>query len=329
MMAMADLIPVLIFAVTLAVILAIFVGGGSKRQLEKRVSRVTNRAGAKPVSIDRTGPSLLFGESAQQGLLGQLERKLVRIIPRPAALRLKLARAGLALSPGRFTVISAGFGLVLGAVVMVVKDTPVIAIATGFIAAFGLPNMFLSWRIRRRQLRFVALFPEAVELMVRGLKSGVPVNQTIASVGTEIQDPVGIEFRRVADSAAVGISLVDALWEAARRVEAAEFRFFIVAMTVQRETGGNLAETLENLADILRKRLQMRLKVKAMSSEARSSAAIIGVLPFAMFGILTSINPDYMMKLVLDTRGQIMAGSGLLLMLLGAVVMAKMVKFEI
>ena len=149
------------------------------------------------------------------------------------------------------------------------------------------------------------------------------------SVGTEIGDPVGIEFRRVADSAALGVSLIDALWEAAKRIDTPEFRFFVVAITIQRETGGNLGETLENLAEILRKRLQMQLKVKALSSEARSSAMIIGALPFAMFGILMALNRDYAMKLITDPRGEMMLGAGLFLMFLGIVMMSKMVKFEV
>jgi len=324
-----DLIPALIFAVVLALVplvLALVSRSGHSRR--RRLNRITDRFGTKTAAADHDGPSLL-SEGARSGFLGQIERTLVQLLPRPAALRQKLIRAGLNPSPGRFATFAAAFGVIVGASVMVTRHAPLLALAAAVVGALGLPNIWLSLRIGRRRKRFVALFPEAVDLMVRGLKSGVPVTQTIVSVGTEIQDPVGIEFRRVSDSAALGVALIDGLWDAAKRIETAEFHFFVVALTIQQETGGNLAETLENLADILRRRLQMQLKVKAMSSEARSSAMIIGVLPFAMFGILTAINPDYMLKLVTDPRGLMMAGIGLSLMFLGIVVMARMVKFEI
>jgi tight adherence protein B len=244
-------------------------------------------------------------------------------------LRLKLVRAGLDVSPGRFATLSVLVGLMAGGLAMMTGQAPLPALAAAIVGALGLPNFYLARRIGGRKKRSIALFPEAVDLMVRGLKSGVPVTQTIVSVGQEIQDPIGIEFRRVADSAALGVPLIDALWEAANRIDTAEFRFFVVALTIQRETGGNLGETLENLSDILRRRLQMQLKVKALSSEARSSAVIIGILPFAMFGILMLLNPDYALKLVTDPRGMMMAGAGLFLMFLGVVVMARMVRFEI
>jgi tight adherence protein B len=327
MIAPDDLVPALIFgAVLVAVMLAVAVmpGGG---KAGKRAQKITKRFGAKKAT-EITGPSVLT-EAAAPGLLGQIERALLQIVPRPAALRLKLARAGIAATPGRFAAIAAGLCIAVVAAVFAFGQPLVLGIALGVAAGLGLPNVYLSWRIGRRRKRFIMLFPEAVELMVRGLKSGVPVTQTIISVGEEIQDPVGPEFRRVADSAAVGVTLIDALWDTARRIDVAEFRFFVVALTIQRETGGNLGETLENLADILRKRLQMQLKVKALSSEARSSAFIIGILPFVLFGILFTLNRAYVMRLIDDPRGLMMLGAGLFMMSLGAFVMSRMVKFEI
>jgi tight adherence protein B len=323
-----DLIPALIFAVVLTLVpLVLAVVSRLSRKRNRRLDRITGRFAAKAAEAEASASFLSDGASA--GLLGAIERALLQILPRPAALRLKLVRAGMELSPGRFAAIAVLLGIVVGGLLTAAKDAPLLGLAAGIVAALGLPNVYLSLRIARRKKRFVALFPEAVDLMVRGLKSGVPVTQTIISVGHEMQDPVGIEFRRVADSAALGVSLIDALWEAANRVDTPEFRFFVVALTIQRETGGNLAETLENLSDILRKRLQMQLKVRALSSEARSSAMIIGILPFALFGILMALNYDYAMKLFSDPRGMLMSGIGLFMMFLGAVVMARMVKFEI
>jgi len=324
-----NLIPALIFAAVLTLLpLALAMISRLGRKRNQRLSRITRRFAAHGVASEPTGPSLLT-DGASAGLLGQIERALLQFLPRPAALRLKLIRAGLELSPGRFATFAALCGVIVGGLIMASGHAPLLAFATAVVGAFGLPNFYLSLRIAKRKKRFVALFPEAVDLMVRGLKSGVPITQTIVSVGHEISEPIAGEFRRVADSAALGVPLIDALWDAAKRIDTAEFRFFVVALTIQRETGGNLAETLENLSDILRRRLQMQLKVKALSSEARSSATIIGILPFAMFGILLLLNPDYGMKLVTDPRGMMMAGAGLFLMFLGIVVMARMVKFEI
>jgi tight adherence protein B len=323
------LVPALIFAFVLAlVLLAMTSFPRASRKQSRRISRIASRFGAKTAAPEPAGPSLI-SDGASAGLLGQFERALLQLLPRPAALRLKLVRAGLELSPGRFAAIAVLLGIVAGGLVTAARHAPLLGLAAGIVAMLGLPNAYLALRIGRRKKRFVTLFPEAVDLMVRGLKSGVPVTQTIISVAEEIGDPIGGEFRRVADSAGLGVPLIDALWDAANRIDTPEFRFFVVALTIQRETGGNLGETLENLADILRKRLQMQLKVKALSSEARSSAMIIGVLPFAMFGILMLLNPDYAMKLVTDPRGMMMAGAGLFLMFLGVVVMARMVKFEI
>lgn len=165
--------------------------------------------------------------------------------------------------------------------------------------------------------------------MVRGLKSGLPISETIINVGEEMPDPVGIEFRNIADAVRLGTTMDDALWDVAKRLDLPEFRFFTISLAVQRETGGNLGETLANLGDILRKRLTMRAKVKAMSSEARASAYIIGSLPFIMFGILMLMNPEYVMLLVTDPRGIMMTGVGFVMLGMGVGVMCKLVRFDI
>src|SRR5262249_28054253 len=145
--------------------------------------------------------------------------------------------------------------------------------------------------------KFTKLFPEAIGLMVRGIKSGLPIAETFVIVGQEVPDPVGEEFRRVSDQIRLGQQIEQALWDSAKRVGTPEVQFLVVSLSVQKETGGNLAETLENLDTILRRRRQMKLKIRAMSSEARASAAIIGALPFIMLGVLAGLNPEYISKL--------------------------------
>jgi tight adherence protein B len=140
---------------------------------------------------------------------------------------------------------------------------------------------------------------------------------------------VGKEFRDISDRVKFGQPLDEALWETARRLDTAEFKFFVISISVQRETGGNLSEALGNLSDILRRRRQMGLKIKAMSSEAKASAIILGSLPFIMFGIIFALNPEYEMALFTDPRGQMMLGVGIAIMSFGVLVMNKMIKFEI
>jgi tight adherence protein B len=142
-------------------------------------------------------------------------------------------------------------------------------------------------------------------------------------------DPVGREFRLITDAIKFGTTLEKALWDASDRLGIQEFKFFVISLSVQKETGGNLGETLANLSDILRRRHQMKLKIKAMSSEARASAMILGSLPFIMFGIIFLLNTDYAMDLFTDPRGRAMLVAVLLIMGMGILVMRKMVRFEI
>src|SRR3546814_211955 len=165
--------------------------------------------------------------------------------------------------------------------------------------------------------------------MVRGLRSGLPISETIGVVASEVQGPIGIEFQSVSDKMKIGRTMEAALQETADRLGTPEFQFFVITLAIQRETGGNLAETLANLADVLRKRAQMKLKIRAMSSESKASAYIIGALPFIVFGIIYFINPDYMGDFFIDERLMIAGGGGLIWMSIGAMIMAKMINFEI
>ncbi len=155
------------------------------------------------------------------------------------------------------------------------------------------------------------------------------MTESIRSVGEEFHGPVGEEFRFVSDRVKLGQQIDEALSEVSNRIDLPDFKFFVIALSVQRETGGNLSEALENLSDILRRRRQMVLKVKALSSEAKASALIIGSLPFIMFLILHMVSHDYVQTLFTDPRGNMMLGVGLGFMVVGVGVMMKMVKFEI
>jgi len=199
----------------------------------------------------------------------------------------------------------------------------------GVVVGVGIPHLVIGIMGGRRRNKFNALFPEGIDLIVRGLKSGLPVSESIRVVGQEISDPVGVEFREVSDQIKFGKSLTDAMWSVAPRIDTPEFRFFIISLSIQQETGGNLAETLENLGQVLRKRKTLKLKIKALSSEAKASAYIIGSLPFLMFGILMMLNYGYASQLYTDPRGIILVGCGFVSYAIGIGTMAKMVRFDV
>jgi tight adherence protein B len=252
-----------------------------------------------------------------------------RFIPNPALLRLRLDKTGKNWSVGHYFLVSAGL-LVVTLLGLLMKGMPMLLAV--FVSAFvgiGLPHMVVSKKIKKRLNQFTAKFPDAIELMVRGLRSGLPISETMGVVAEELPGPVGVEFRGVVDKMKIGRSMEVALQESADRLGTPEFQFFVISLAIQRETGGNLAETLGNLADVLRKRAAMKLKIKAMSSESKASAYIVGALPFIVFGLIWFINNDYMAKFFVDERLMIAGGGGLIWMGVGVFIMSRMVNFEI
>ena len=203
------------------------------------------------------------------------------------------------------------------------------AAIVGVAAGLVLPRMFLNMLGKRRIAQFIARFPDALELLVRGLRAGLPIAETMGAVATEIDGPIGSEFQAVSDRMKIGRTLEAALQETADRLGTAEFQFFVITLAIQRETGGNLAETLSNLAEVLRKRMQMKLKIAAMSSESKASAYIIGSLPFIVFALITFISPTYMGSFFTDQRLMIAGVGGMVWMSIGAFVMRQMINFEI
>jgi tight adherence protein B len=192
-----------------------------------------------------------------------------------------------------------------------------------------MPHAAINFMVNRRKERFTTRFPEGLDIIVRGLRAGLPIAESIVNARSEVPEPVKTVYGYIADGVNIGQNLEDAIADAAKLLDTPELKFFAVSLSVQRETGGNLAETLANLADILRRRRQMKLKVKAMSSEARASAYILGSLPFIMFGLIFFVNTDYAMELFTDPRGMVMVGIGIFMMTLGVLIMIKMVNFEI
>lgn len=305
--------------------MAVTVGSGDRRRISNRVNKVTGRS--RDLSVTDSARMADLRLKDHENGKGSWQR----LLPKAQLLRVRLKRTGYNITPAQYLMICAGLAGIVGVATHITLGFggPAFAIAIGVTVGMGLPHMVVGMLVKGRRMKFINDFPEAIDLIVRGLKSGLPVTESMKSVSVEIPDPVGREFRFITEQLAIGKTLDEALWAAAENVGAPEFRFFVVSMSVQRETGGNLSETLENLADILRKRRQMKLKVRALSSEARASALILGILPFAMFTIIYLVNAGYLNTLFTDTRGLVMLGFGLTWLAIGFGVMAKMVRFEV
>ncbi|MGF1592096.1 MAG: type II secretion system F family protein [Kiloniellaceae bacterium] len=310
----------------LTLFLLIFGGNSAEKQTRRRIDRI--RESNAPKLTPQQMVSIRRASSDSGNAL--LDSLIQHLVPRPELIRLRLASTGLRLSLGKYLMICLLLGLCTFAIIFYLEVVPpLVAVLFGLFAAIMLPHVVIGFLVARRRTKFIAHFPEAIDLMVRGLRSGLPITESIRTAGAEIVDPVGMELRQVTDSVRLGAKLEEALWETSRRLDIQEFNFFTVALAIQSETGGNLAETLANLSDVLRRRRQLKLKIKALSSEAKASAYIIGSLPFVMALLIFLVNPTYIADLWIDPRGAFLVFLGFCSFAVGIVVMYKMVKFEI
>jgi tight adherence protein B len=282
---------------------------------------------------ERHGDALVVAEAQMRRISNNRDTKMDlafgRILPNPELLAKRLAMTGKDWTVGQYGMATAGIALTI-AVLMLVRGMPILlALLFGLFVGVGLPHLVVGKTIQRRIGKFTAKFPDAIELLVRGLRSGLPISETIGVVGQELDGPVGEEFRSVSDKMKIGRTMDAALQETADRLGTPEFQFFVITIAIQRETGGNLAETLANLANVLRMRGQMKLKIKAMSSESKASAYIIGALPFIVFALIWFINGTYMQRFFVDERLMVIGMGGMVWMAIGAFIMAKMINFEI
>ncbi|HEX8302913.1 type II secretion system F family protein [Sphingomonas sp.] len=324
-----ELMPVLMLGggalAVLALMMFAFSGPSAERAGSRRLSGIKDR---NVVSV--------AGANAMETQLRRVTRgstradiNAARFLPNPALLQKRLNMTGKNWTLSKYLLATGGLVVVVTGLLFL-QGLPIwLALALGMFVGLGLPHKTVGFFIKRRIGKFTAKFPDAIELLVRGLRSGLPITETMSVVGAEVDGPVGEEFRSVSDKMKIGRTLDAALQETADRLGTPEFQFFVITIAIQRETGGNLAETLANLADVLRKRSQMKLKIKAMSSESKASALIVGCLPFVVFTMVWFINNGYMMNFFRDERLMVAGGGGLVWMALGAWIMAKMVNFEI
>ena len=311
-------------AMTLALLVAALTGPSGNKAQKRRIEALRERHG---------GPLMGTAEDKLRRITNAQDTRMdsfaARFLPNPALLKKRLNQTGKDWSVGKYALINVLMAVIGGGLLLVQGAPPLLALTAGLMFGIGLPHFWVGMMIKRRIKEFTARFPDAIELLVRGLRAGLPISETLGVVASELPGPVGEEFRMVTDKMKIGRTMEAALQETADRLGTPEFQFFCITLAIQKETGGNLAETLGNLAEVLRKRAQMKLKIKAMSSESKASAYIVGSLPFIVFGLIFMINKPYMANFFQDERLMIAGLGGLVWMSIGAFIMAKMVNFEI
>jgi tight adherence protein B len=240
----------------------------------------------------------------------------------------KLKQAGLSITVPQFWMAGGGFGLVILAAALLAHLHPIVALLLAAASGLGLPQWGLGFLAQQRTNKFTLAFSDAMDIIVRGIKSGLPVHDCLKIIGRETPQPLAGEFVRLVENIGMGMSLDQGLEKLHEHMPTPEVRFFSIVMNIQQKTGGNLAEALSNLSTVLRSRKLMREKVKALSAEATSSAFIIGCLPPGVIILITLWTPSYMTPMFVDHRGWLMLGASAIWMALGIFVMAKMINFK-
>ncbi|TIX66693.1 MAG: type II secretion system F family protein [Mesorhizobium sp.] len=305
----------------------------NEKQVGKRLETIktaeTDRSIVK-ASRDRAAEAVKRRKSLQDTLkqLDEKQRSNDRIVKKPP-LKVQIRQAGMQVSIERFYIYSAICGIAL-MVLAYVAGAPLLVLPGALLAgAFGLPRWFVSFRRSRRVKAFLNEFPNALDIIVRAVKSGLPLNDAIRLIANESPEPVRTEFRRIIDSQQMGMSIPDATIRMSETMPCAEAGFFGIFIQIQSQAGGNLSEALGNLSRVLRDRKKMKAKVQALSMEAKASAVIIGALPFVVAFLVYLSSPNYIMPLFTTSTGNLIIGCSLVWMSIGILVMRKMMNFEV
>ena len=243
-------------------------------------------------------------------------------------LRRRLEQAGLDIQPRTFYMMSAGLALAVCLACQISGQSFLVSALAAFGAGFGVPRWVLGFMRGRRLKKFTEEFANAIDVIVRSVKSGLPTTEALKIVAKESPAPVGPEFASLVEGLKIGVSLEQGLKRMFERIPTSEVSFFGIVMTIQQKSGGNLSEALGNLSNVLRDRKRLQGKIKAMSSEAKASAMIIGSLPPGVMGLVYLSSPDYIMKLFTERMGNLMLAACVVWMGIGIFVMNKMISFK-
>ena len=317
----------ILFALAAGGVAFAFTGGDEKTQ--KRVAAV-----AKPEGKARGRGATPQQDAAQKRknvavMLKDVEKNRAAKKEKPT-MRRRLEQAGFPkASPKSFWMLCGIAGLVAAGAAILFHQKPLVIVLAVFAFGLGLPRWVLSFLAARRKKKFTEHFANAIDVIVRSVKSGLPANEALRIVAREAPNPVGSEFYNLVESLKVGVTMEQGLKRMMESMPTAEVGFFAIVMTIQGKSGGNLSEALGNLAAVLRDRKRLRGKIKAMSSEAKASAMIIGSLPVAVMGLVYLTTPNYIMKLFTEKAGNLMLAVCVIWMSVGITVMRKMINFKL
>jgi tight adherence protein B len=315
-----------LFALALGGVAYAFTGGDEKTQ--KRVAQV-----AKPAGQARGRGAVQVQDAVQKrknvaAMLKDVEKNRAAKQEKPT-MRRRLEQAGFPkTSPRNFWMICGIVAAIAASLAILTHQKPLVILLAAFVVGLGLPRWVLSFLAARRKKKFTENFANAVDVIVRSVKSGLPTNEALRIVAREAPDPVGSEFHSLVESLKVGVTLEQALKRMMESMPTPEVGFFAIVMSIQSKAGGNLSEALGNLSFVLRDRKRLQGKIKAMSSEARASAMIIGALPPAVMGLVYLTTPAYIMKLFTERAGNLMLAVCVIWMSCGIMVMRKMINFK-
>jgi tight adherence protein B len=295
-----------------------------ERLREKRQAIIARPEPAARAVGGRNTPKPRRGEIEES--LKQLEQKQ-KSAKRPQLAR-RITQAGLSWSKRTFLLVSAGLGLAAFALGSAMQLGLLVTLAFAFAAGFGLPRWMLSFLKKRRETRFLNNFPDSVDVIVRGLKAGLPLGDCLKMVANDSREPVKGEFQKIIETQAIGMPVGEACGKLHEGMPLPEANFFGIVITIQQKAGGNLSEALGNLSKVLRERKKMKAKIRAMSMEAKASAAIIGSLPPAVMTLVWLTSPAYIELLFTEPLGRMMLAACACWMFIGVMVMKKMINFD-
>ncbi len=321
-----------------AILVFLLIGGLGLLLTAPNANKLSNKRTQAIVSARGRGEkSTRVAARAVQMDASQRRKQIVRTLKdnekkeRAAAFNLanRLRQAGLGISVQLFLIVCGVLALMAMGMAMAFHQPIYLALPIGFVAGGGLPFWFLGVLAKRRKAKFVLTFADATDIIVRGIRSGLPLHDCLKVIGKESPEPLGGEFRRLVENIGMGMQIDQALEKLYERVPTPEIRFFAIVLNIQQKAGGNLGEALANLSAVVRGRRMMREKIKALSSEAVASAFIIGSLPPGVMVLIRLTNPTYLTVMFTDPRGHVMLGAAVFLMGFGIFVMRKMIDFKI
>lgn len=322
-MSMASLAIYFLAAVAIGGVIWVFVYPilSGERKAERRVANV-----AKAEPIARVARHQKSRRDVIEATLKDFEERTKQKKRLPLSVR--IAQAGLKWSKRQFMIVAAGIGLFLFMAGLLLGFGLLTSGGLGFAGAFGVPFWLLSFLKKRREAKFIDVFPDAVDIIVRGIKAGLPLLDSLKMIVSESSEPLKSEFRAIVETQAIGMPLGEACGKLYESMPLPEANFFGIVISIQQRAGGNLAEALSNLSRVLRDRKKMKAKIRAMSQEAKSSAAIIGALPIAVMVMVDVTSPTYMAPLFSEPIGHVMLAGSAVWMAMGVLVMKKMINFD-